>query len=629
MQASERQEAAPWAALGLLPVFALTTSLGLLIVALADDGARSGAGYADPLFWTGLAVMVAPAAARLFAKSPSRGERLGIVIAIGLAAYLVKVLHSPIQFTFHDELGHYRTTADILLSGHLFTHNPLVATYGTYPGIEILTAALHLLTGLSIFHAGLVVVGVGRVVLMIALFLLLEQATVSSRVAGMATCLYAANPNFVFFDSAFSYESLAIPLAVLAALLIVRHSTGRERGPGLLLGSLIMVLALVATHHVTAWALAIFLLLLTAFAVAGQARTLRLFAEPGSAQRVAPIAVVCVAAIVAWAAFVAGSDTSTSLQPVADNIFTGLKGLVSGSEAAKHPFQASGVQVETPLEQKVGILSVLLILAVLPFGLWAMRRRGTLWPFQGIIVLATFAYPVSLGLRLTAQGTETSNRASEFLFIAIGLMLATALVLPLRRGNQSWSRARLRTQASAVAFGVFAGFLLIGGVIVGWPPYSRLPGPYVAAAGPRSVDEQAVAAARWMGANVPRQTLITTDSLNGQLMVAYGGVDPQRGSVGGQFVARLFFTPRFGRRERAIVVGDKIRYIVVDRRLSTVRPLQGQYFEGGDPAGFRLNPGMPSAGLSKFARTPGLSLVYDSGPIQIYDAGRLLRGDVG
>ena len=66
-------------------------------------GSRAAAGWAEPLFWTGLLVLVMPFTARLASTAAPRRERVGLVVLLALALYLVKVVHSPYAFTFPDE----------------------------------------------------------------------------------------------------------------------------------------------------------------------------------------------------------------------------------------------------------------------------------------------------------------------------------------------------------------------------------------------------------------------------------------------------------------------------------------------------------------------------------------------
>src|SRR5437016_579491 len=88
--------AASW---GWLPALSLLSAFGLLLVALANNGARVGAAWSDVLFWAGLLLLFMPAAVRLIAPAAERPERIGLVALLGMSLYLVKLLHSPLSFT--------------------------------------------------------------------------------------------------------------------------------------------------------------------------------------------------------------------------------------------------------------------------------------------------------------------------------------------------------------------------------------------------------------------------------------------------------------------------------------------------------------------------------------------------
>ena len=59
---------------------------------------------------------------------------------------------------------------------------------------------------------------------MVALFLFLERVTRSARAAGIGVAVYACNPSFLYFDSQFAYESLALTIAAALLLVAVRWS---------------------------------------------------------------------------------------------------------------------------------------------------------------------------------------------------------------------------------------------------------------------------------------------------------------------------------------------------------------------------------------------------------------------
>src|SRR5579859_1035952 len=248
---------------GWLPALSAVAALGLLTVSTADR--LSGAGYqgVEPLFWLGLIVMVGPITARLLAPRVARSERLGLVLIAGMGLYLVKLLQSPYAFTYSDELVHLFNADQIAQTGRLFTQNPILPVSALYPGLESATAAIMRLAGLDGFSAGLIVVGLARLIMVLALFLLFEQVGRSARVASLASLLYMANANFLFWSAQYSYESLALPLAVLVLFAVVRRDAARLPAERLSLTvvALLMTCAVVVSHHLSSYFLAAALLL--------------------------------------------------------------------------------------------------------------------------------------------------------------------------------------------------------------------------------------------------------------------------------------------------------------------------------------------------------------------------------
>ena len=69
----------------------------------------------------------------------------------------------------------------------------------------------------------------------------------------------------------------------------------------------------------------------------------------------------------------------------------------------------------------------------------------------------------------------------------------------------------------------------------------------------------------------------------------------------------------------------KVRYVLVDRRLSSALPLVGVYTERGEAANGPVTTPIDPAALGKYDLIPGVSRVYDSGNIQVYDIGSVTR----
>ena len=248
--------------LGRLPEIVLLGSIGMLMVALAFTGSQAGAASAELIYWIGLLLMILPVSYRMVGEAVSRQERIGLIVFLGIGLYLVKVMHSPFMFTYSDELLHYHNADNILQSGRLFGWNSILPVSADYPGLEIVTAALSTLSGLSIYQVGLVIIGVARLVILLALFLFFEKVSRSGRVAGLAVLIYAANPNFLYWSAQFSYESLALPLAVLLIFALAWRERVKDNRLQRSLMVLILALtaAIVVTHHVTSYMLIVFLL---------------------------------------------------------------------------------------------------------------------------------------------------------------------------------------------------------------------------------------------------------------------------------------------------------------------------------------------------------------------------------
>jgi hypothetical protein len=605
-----------------VPLIAVTMAAGLLLVGVADAGGWHRAGWAVPLFYPSLALVSAAPTFRLLAGGARRGERVTLVLLLALALYLVKVMHEPTMFTFHDELGHWRTTSDILTSKHLFGANPIVGAYAYYPGIELVTAALVSLTGLSIFHAALVVVGAARLVLAGSVFWFMEDVLGSAWLAGIAALGYMANPNFLFFDAQFAYESLAIPLAAAAFWLIARAARARGRAvwAPAVLGGLVAV-AVVPTHHMTSYAVVVF------FGAWAAASIVAMRGEDGTlGRKLAAGAVLLLVLVVDWNRGVAGAATYQELGAIPGKVISGLHALTLGNPGGKHLFQASAGQAAEPRwGQALGFASVALVLLALPVGLWALRKLARRSPLVLVLCVAAIAYPVSLVPRLTQSGTETSDRAAEFLFFGVAAVAAAGQQY-LRTSSHRAGPLRsllIRTPITLAMTVVF-----VGGFIVSWAPWSRLPGPFIPAAGEQSISQQGVAAATWARRHLPANSRLATDETDAVLMGSYGGLAPQQGVIDGLPVPTLFFARSFDSDSRRIIAADELRYIVVDNRLSGVRPLRGFYFESDEPGAYAHFRPLPLSALRKFDRPP-LGRIYDNGSITIYDAHGLVDEGAG
>ena len=605
---------------GWLPALSLTSAAGVFLVALAYEGGRVSARWGEPLFWFGLLVLFLPGAWRLFSARPARRERIALLLILAISLYLVKFLQYPLHFAAYDEFLHWRTALDIAASGHLFHKNPLLPISSYYPGLEIVTTALSGLTGLSLFASGTVLIGVIQLVFVLALYLFYEHFTDSARVAGIATVLYMANPNFLFFDTDFAYESLALPLALLVLFMVARRSqTPAGKRKSLTLAIWLGLGAVVVTHHLTSYALVAFLILWTIVSLLlrvvpsfHQNRPPQVRAGPGA------IAIPGIVLCFVWLIYT-GDLAIGYLSPHIDNTVHQFVQILSGSSPPRQLFHnASGFVV--PLwERAISYISVALIVLGLPFGLfriWQQHRTNA-----AILTLAgvALAYPVSQALRLTPAGGETGDRATEFVFLGVVFVLAIGATQFWFSHASSWRRRAIIIAVS--------GVICFGQMVLGsGQPWSLLPGPFLVSADARSIEPEGITAAEWASSYLGSGQRIASDRINTLLMATYGGEQAETSGSGNIPIALAFTSLQFGSGVVAILQQDRIQYLVIDRRLSTSLPYVGTYFNQPASGGPQSTGTIAPVALTKFDDVPYLSKIFDSGDIVIYDVKTAANG---
>ncbi len=524
---------------------------------------------------------------------------------LGIALYLVKVLHDPLAFTFGDELSRVRTADDIFLTGHLFDANPINFITPFYPGFQAITAALAHLSGASLFHSGLAVIGTARLITVLAVFLIIERAGGSARLGGIAVAIYAANPNFLLQGSQFSYESVGLPIA-LVALLAAAGPAKKATGRPLVLATIVLGAGAVITHHAASYALA---LMLAAWAAAtaafrGRGRPVEM---GGSAAAAAIIIALCAL----WLVGVAhetlkylSDDPTQGLHQLAD--------LVNGKGGGRKPFGARGGGSHIPVAERiVGVASVLILLAGIVAGSLAQWRLRPFTPIRLVFLITALLYPLTIALRLAPSGQETAARSSEYLFMGMAFVIGVyALRADSRRTGPRRSVDMLRLLA--------LGILFAGGVVIGGSTTARAPGPYLVGGGTRSYEPEGVSAARWTRATRGPGHSIAADAENSTLMGSLGRQTPHGIGGIGSSVWPLYFTNSFGREQYALLRRNKTQYLVADARLGMSLPVDGRYINKGEP-----DERLTLAEIAKFAHIRGFYRIYDSTNIDIFDVSAL------
>ncbi|WP_165400118.1 hypothetical protein [Motilibacter rhizosphaerae] len=600
---------------------ALTTSVGLLLLAVAAARGRHGDSQTqtDALYWLALLVIFVPAAARtLWRPTPTR-ERLAVAVMLPLALYATRVLLYPTRFVFHDELAHANTLRAIDLTHHLFAANPLLPASASYPGLEIATSGTRSLLGLGDRPAAVVVLVLARVAMTLALLGVVRAITSSSRTACVAALVYTCNPQYLFFNSQYSYQSLSLPLALLTIYLAVTRlapaSLDLPRGtaepagvrgrPALRLLALpvLALAAVVVTHHLTAMLLV---------GTIGLWALLELALRGRGSPRLVPLALLTVLGAVLVAGWVVrpGNTVVSYLSTIAESSASDVGGLAKSGQS--RTYFADGGGVKTPQwEQLALVLSLgIVLLSLVPALLHGRRWLRARDAVAVLLCAAGALYPLIPAGHVTAATSEVTDRASGFLFVGLGLLVGGWMA-----SRWSFTRWPSVLLGLVVVSEVFLGQSILGA----GPIWSRTPGPYLVSADSRSIDGANVSAAEWEAAQLPPGQRVLADRV-GRLLA---------GAIGGQYsvthladhidASQVLLGATYTPRDRQLIRLARLDYVVDDRRDCTDLPRIGVYYESGELDGRGRTTPVACSALTKFSAVPGAQRVYDNGAIAIYD----------
>jgi hypothetical protein len=580
-----------------LALIVLGAAVGLLLCAYTNALSREGGDPTELVYWAGVLLIVVPVAARISMEDVSLRERFALVALFGLSLYAVKVIRDPFLFTFPDEPIHAYNANQVMLHHGLFNGNPILPVTSGYPGLASATSALMSLSGLSSFTAGVILIGVARLLLVLALFVLFTRVSGSHRIAGLAVVIYAGSSNFLYWGVQYSYESLSLPLlvAVLAAF-AEREAAGPKLLRSWTVPIVLGTMAVVVTHHLTSYALVIVLVLLAVI--------YRLARSPKPNPW--PFAVFTAVLAAGWM-LIAANNTVDYLDPVFSGAVTSIWNTVFGTSAARGLFESASKDLvyETPFIARLvtlGAVGFLFLGFLAGFReVWARRERR---PFIWLFCLGAAGFFATLALRFAPEAWETGNRAAMYLFIGLAFVVAYAALRLIREGP----RLALRR---ATLLGCIA-VVVVGGAIAGWPWDSQLAQPTRITAEGTEIESEPITVARWIGERLPERKFAAADA-DARMILAPGGAQAKTGDA--LAIKTILPETSLSNWELPSLRGNGLGYIVANRRKVATDPGRGSFF---------LVPGseedalLPLAAMHKFGERR-LGRVYDSGNIVVFN----------
>lgn len=576
----------------------LLSLVGLLIQVVGYVlGWRGDESAAIGLWYMGFVGIVVPFAWLLLAPSRTGHQRLGAALAFGLIMYASWYLTDPIMATRFDETLHVTTLVDMVDQHSFFYPNSTLPVSPHYPGLELATAGVHWLTGLPLIVCQVLVVVTARSTFILALFLLASRIGRSTQVGAATVLLYAGSAQFYFFNSQYSYQTVAIAMLMVALYLLVRaFDSEQERPWGLLVGAQVCLAGLAVTHHLTSW-LAVVLLWLLAF-----------FFWRGGEERRARLtlisAEIATVVVLAWTALIAPLLISY-LGPIFEVARSQILTALDGEGGTRDIGGTPGTPTPTWELMVMAGSIVLWGLMLLPAA-WRAWRRGSLGPTRAryVPLLIAVAYPGLQLARFVPSAAEIADRASTFVTLAMALVVA------------AWLAPRIQTFAALVV--PVLVLLILGGTLIGsGPDWQRVPGPYLAGAEQRSIDSESVAVAQWVGTYLPAESKVAADSTFTRLLPNFAPVVTITQPAGYDSMTPLFIAHSVDEEVLRLVLHNDVDFIVVDTRLVGQTVRSGGFFEGSTGYGPDAQT-ISRDQVAKFDDQPGFDLVLD-GPVKVYD----------
>lgn len=617
------------------------TGAALIVVAYHQARTSAGTGHFG-VFWAGVACVFVPTVLIGTRRWVSRRATALLAAAFGALTFLPKFLMSVDGPVFHDEFGHFRHANDLLATGDLFNPFPYLPIARYFPGLSALTVAVHEVTRLSVWHSGQLVVLAAHAGILVVVLLLARCAGLSNPAAFVATIVYALNPSYMYFDTQYSYESLALTLALLVVVACVRalRATTPRGLTAWTVTGVAGALGCIVTHHLSSVLMAVSCLALVAL-VHPDRPGLRagLLTPVRAAWLVTGVAAVGTAV---WLGAVATSFASYVWPHVAPG-FTQLADLFRAhaprgpnAAATTHSlFSGSGVP---PYEKVAAFATPLIVFAAflivgLPFwrslrpsvaagaragdGFGRPVRRRARPPVLRTTVDArirlfalvlTALYLASLPIALTAGGGEGAHRSWGYTYLGVGIVVGLVVDRhPRLVGGLTLGRALV----GPVLLCALLFVLCVGNVSAGEDVSYRFPGPYQFGTDTRSTTPEVTALMAWLEANVPAGDRVVTDRFTGEQLE---GDTDLNGPAPGDYAAYVLY--REGAhpdpRVRAALRAGGFRYFVLDTRIETEKP-QVAFFEG-----YVSLASVNRAALAHMGGTPFARLVHETPNYQVY-----------
>ncbi len=588
------------------------------------------------LYWAGFLGGMMPLVWLACARRTAGAIRALALIGMGLYSMVPRVLHFA-QPVGSDEYIHLRQAMETYINGDVGHTVKLLPITKEFFGLHQVASAFAHLGEVPLWFAAMAVVVLAHILSLLGIYQLVRMVNVPANGAAVGAVVYSLNPSWMYFNVAFSYESLASPLIVWCLAATVAAGRGTQRPAIRAIAGAVLVVAVVPMmHHLSTIMLLLILMVLIGTRLVPWFPRVAAGTLEARRERIWPLVLIwcCLMASIAYWWTGKYEWLINYLGPALSEGYAQLQRILEGVSKSTSGQRSLFANAQNPMYEIIsGYLFPVVTLGLFLWALavlWRNRRRIGSTPWAFAVVGAMFFG--SMPMLLTAGGAEGAHRSWGFSFIGIAVVCGFAWSFGPRTPGvlaARWSRAaltlaqpRFRVSAAVAVYIV----LVFGGAALGVNVSHRFPGSANVGDDARAASNEGRAVADWFATHVPADTPVMADRYVSTLVGSIGRMSALRPSKTFP-IWEMYMSPGPVRPEVLKQIWDsKIGFFVVDSRMATTIPKSGTWFVKDEP-GRGANTVVPQAALDRFNCLPWLKGVFAAGTLTVYgvDRGALSR----
>lgn len=553
------------------------------------------------LFWGGLLICVSSTFSVIMNEKYSEHTKTIFLFLFGLSLFLPSFLWSPNYFHYGDELVQFKVTDLIEQKGNINVGLTGRANFDIprfYPGLNLLTAVLNMISNLPIFYSGKIVVAIAHSLILVFIYLFFK-VTYPLIGAHIGAFVYASNINYSFFNSIYAYESIGLLILILFLYIFAKYET-EEKTFSYRFILLILIPALVIIHHFSSYMLLFFIVIFV---------LVRMFLHYNYKKELKLFFIILVY-IFAWIIYVA-IITLKYFNGIFSNAFLNiLKFQETGTERAILGQYSTILPIYEQFINKFLYIPVLLIFFILGcFYIYSKKIRN---PINISLVVYGIFFFSTVPLILT--NNPEIGRFWTFFFIGVSFAVGLGI-------NILYSKRVKFFKIPKILLLILILFIFMGGISIGTKPSYRIPsGSHfsILASGPSTITLDVFHASDWFEAHFGSRNKLVGDKT---IITVFGGYGEQ--IVDTRNVMNLFYPITIDSTFQEYMYNNSfyIDYVVLDYRIVTSLAEYGSYFDiptSINSYSYGQTIPLPLDSLNKFNKIPYLYKIYSNANIDIY-----------